>query len=251
ERRRWIGEQRFLHALSYCMLLPGPEAQQLATYIGWLLHRTLGGVIAGTCFVLPSVVVLLALSYVYAAYGTVAGVAGILSGFKPVVVAIVVEAVVRISRRALGRPGHVVVAGAAFVAIFALHVPFPLIVLGAGLIGLAGAGWAPRQFAPPAGAPRAAAAGDSRSPAAVAADAPLPEHTRPSAPRALRTAAVGVVLWLLPFLAVIGWRAWSSLHAQEYRFFTLAAFVTFGGAYAVLAYVIQVATTSLGWLNHA
>jgi chromate transporter len=251
ERRRWIGEQRFLHALSYCMLLPGPEAQQLATYIGWLMHRTTGGVVAGVCFVLPSVVVLLALSYVYAAYGTVPAVASILSGFKPVVVAIVVQAMMRIGGRALARPGPVLIAAAAFAAIYALRVPFPLIVLGAALSGLAGARLAPEYFAPASTAGGAATASASGEPAAaIADDGPLPEHTRPSRRRGLRVLAVGVALWLVPAIAVVAWRGWSSVHAQEYRFFTLAAFVTFGGAYAVLAYVIQVATTSYGWLTH-
>src|SRR6187549_3051358 len=139
ERRRWISEARFLHALNYCMLLPGPEATQLAIYIGWLMHRTLGGVVAGVFFVLPSVFILLALSYVYSAYGHVPAVAGVLSGFKPVVVAIVIEAMIKIGGRALKRKAHFAIAVASFIAIFFLRVPFPLIVLAAALTGLAGA----------------------------------------------------------------------------------------------------------------
>ncbi|MGH9751511.1 MAG: chromate transporter, partial [Blastocatellia bacterium] len=147
DRRRWISEERFLHALNYCMLLPGPEAQQLAIYIGWLLHRAPGGVVAGVFFVLPSVFVLLGLSYVYAAYGNVRAVAGALDGFKPVVVAIVVEAVLKIGRRALKRRAHFIIAVAAFVAIYLFHVPFPVIVLAAALIGWAGARFLPEAFA--------------------------------------------------------------------------------------------------------
>jgi chromate transporter len=151
ERRRWLSEERFLHALNYCMLLPGPEAQQLAIYIGWLMHRTWGGIVAGAFFVIPSIFVLLALSYIYAAYGNVPIVLGVLSGFKPVVVAIVVEAVLKIGGKALKRRAHFFIAAASFVAIYFLHVPFPIIVLAAGLIGLLGAHYAPDVFnaAPP------------------------------------------------------------------------------------------------------
>src|SRR5918994_4846282 len=147
DRRRWISEERFLHALNYCMLLPGPEAQQLAIYIGWLLHRTWGGIVAGAFFVIPSVFVLLGLSYIYAAYGNVPAVAGVLSGFKPIVVAIVVEAVIKIGGKALKRSAHFVIAALAFVSIYFLHVPFPLIVLAAAIIGLAGAKLMPDVFA--------------------------------------------------------------------------------------------------------
>jgi chromate transport protein ChrA len=181
ERRRWVSEERFLHALNYCMLLPGPEAQQLAIYIGWLLHRTPGGIIAGAFFVIPSVFILLALSYVYAAYGEVAAVAGVMAGFKPVVVAIVVEAALKIGRRALTRRAHYVIAATAFIRIYALRVPFPLIVLAAGLAGLAMAG----RHTTPAGAETM-----KREPASVIDnDAPRPAHTLPSRRRALRTLA--------------------------------------------------------------
>src|SRR5688500_12731454 len=146
ERRRWISEERFLHALNYCMLLPGPEAQQLAIYIGWLLHRTWGGIVAGAFFVLPSIFVLLALSYIYAAHGNVPAVAGVLAGFKPIVVAIVVEAVIKIGGKALKRWAHFVIAAAAFVSIYFLLIPFPVIVLAAGIIGLFGARHLPNVF---------------------------------------------------------------------------------------------------------
>src|SRR5215207_689162 len=150
DKRRWLSDDRFLHALNYCMLLPGPEAQQLAVYIGWLMHRTIGGIVAGAFFVIPSIFVLLGLSYVYAAYGHVPAIAGVVEGFKPVVVAIVVEALFKIGKRALKRQVYYAIAALAFVSIYFLHVPFPLIVLGAGLVGLIGARLMPEYFAPPA-----------------------------------------------------------------------------------------------------
>ncbi len=243
ERRRWVSEERFLHALNYCMLLPGPEAQQLAIYIGWLLHRVPGGIVAGAFFVIPSIFILLALSYIYAAYGNVAAVAGALAGFKPVVVAIVVEAVLKIGRRALTRRTHYLIAAAAFISIYFLHVPFPLIVLAAGLVGLAATRFWPRiaQSKTESVKPESASVIDD--------DATRPAHTLPSRSRALRTVAVGLALWALPFFALAWWRGWSSLYAQEYRFFTQAAMVTFGGAYSVLAYVTQAAVADYGWLS--
>jgi chromate transporter len=262
ERRRWLSEERFLHALNYCMLLPGPEAQQLAIYIGWLLHRTPGGIIAGAFFVIPSVFVLLALSYTYAAYGNIPSVAGVLAGFKPVVVAIVVEAILKIGSRALKSWTHYVIAASAFVAIYFLHVPFPLIVLAAGIIGLFGARLLPQLFAARQAVVKKANVNESSgtvgreapvdaSPTVIDDNAPPPAHTLPSGARALRILLVGLALWLLPFAALIAWRGWGSLHVQEYRFFTQAALVTFGGAYAVLAYVTQAAAGSYGWLSHA
>jgi chromate transporter len=251
DRRRWISEERFLHALNYCMLLPGPEAQQLAIYIGWLMHRTPGGIVAGAFFVIPSIFILLGLSYVYAAYGEVAVVAGILSGFKPVVVAIVLEAVIKIGGRAFKRRVYYAIAASAFLAIYFLHVPFPLIVLAAALIGLVGGQLLPGLFAAPDIAAAKGGAHRARGDSVIDDHAPPPQHTLPSARRFTRTLAVGVVLWVVPYLILIAWRGAASLHAQQYRFFTVAAFVTFGGAYSVLAYVTQVATTSLGWLTHA
>jgi chromate transporter len=266
ERRRWISEERFLHALNYCMLLPGPEATQLAIYIGWLLHRAWGGIVAGAFFVIPSILVLLGLSYIYAAYGNVPLVSGALAGFKPVVVAIVVEAVLKIGGRALKRRAHFLLASAAFVSIYFLHIPFPLIVLAAGLTGLIGVRLWPGVFGKtgndgqtPGDAEKEPSpdtrqtSPDTRSPAPIVLDdhAPSPEHTRPSRARALKILAVGVALWALPFAALVVWRGWDGLHAQEYRFFTQAALVTFGGAYAVLAYVTQAAVGSYGWLTHA
>lgn len=244
DKRRWLGEERFLHALNYCMLLPGPEAQQLAVYIGWLMHRTWGGIVAGAFFVIPSIFILLFLSYIYAAYGNLPAVAGILEGFKPVVVAIVVEALMKIGRRALKRWVHYLIAALAFVAIYFLHVPFPLIILAAGLTGLIGAKYLSASFSPP---PEKKVEtkddeDDQLLPLVIEDDGEPPPHTQPSRARVLKTLGVGVALWLLPFVALIAWLGWNSLPAQEYRFFTQSALVTFGGAYAVLAYVTQAVT---------
>lgn len=265
ERRRWLSEERFLHALNYCMLLPGPEAQQLATYIGWLMHRVWGGLAAGALFVIPSIFVLLALSYTYAAYGNVPAVAGALSGFKPVVVAIVVEAVLKIGSRALARGVHYLIAGGAFVAIYFLHVPFPLIVLAAGALGFAGTRLWPEWFIKSASNQTRevrTVETEAKQEPDLTPDSPQdahlpviddhaspPAHTLPSRSRALRTLAFGLVLWILPLVLLLGWRGWNSLYVQEYRFFTQAAFVTFGGAYAVLAYVTQAAVGTFGWLS--
>jgi chromate transporter len=248
ERRRWISEKRFLHALNFCMLLPGPEATQLATYVGWLLHRRKGGLAAGVLFILPSVFVLLALSYLYAAYGNVAVVAGVLAGFKPAVVAIVLEAVLRIGKRALKRPPHLAIAVAAFVGLHFLAVPFPLIVLGAGLIGVIGERVRPSLFAP-------AKVEENQEHAPVRYvlddDTPPPPHAVPSRARALMATGVALVLWIVPYVALLAWRGEDSLHAQQYRFFSVAAFVTFGGAYAVLTYVTKAAVTTFGWMSQA
>jgi len=256
ERRRWLSEERFLHALNYCMMLPGPEAQQLAVYIGWLMHRTWGGIVAGAFFVIPSIFILLLLSYVYAAYGNTAVVSGLLSGFKPVVVAIVVEAVIKIGGRALKRRAHLVIAASAFAGIYFLRVPFPLIVLLAAMAGFFGARLWPAAFiaeTKKAGEGKAKVGDDDGGlPLVIDDDAPPPPHTVPSRTRALKVLAVGLVLWLLP-LALLAWRmGGAGLHAQEYFFFTKAALVTFGGAYAVLAYVTQAVTVApFEWLSPA
>jgi chromate transporter len=252
ERRRWISEERFLHALNYCMLLPGPEAQQLAIYIGWLLHRTWGGIVAGAFFVIPSVFVLLGLSYIYAAHGNVPAVAGVLSGFKPIVVAIVVEAVIKIGGKAIRRWAHFVIAAISFVAIYFLQIPFPVIVLLAAIVGLLGVRHLPKVFG---SAPPTTKEPDRKTEVAgqisllIDDHAPPSAHTLPNRIRTFKILAVGLALWILPLLALIAWRGWGSLHAQEYRFFTQAALVTFGGAYAVLAYVTQAAAGPFGWIT--
>ena len=244
EEKRWVSEERFLHALSYCMLLPGPEAQQLATYIGWLLHRTLGGLAAGVLFVLPGFVAILVLSLLYAAYGDLPLVEGIFFGIKPAVLALVLEALLRIAKRALGHAAQVALAAGAFVAIFFLDVPFPWIGLGAGAIGLVGARLLPEGFRPlrpalPAGA----------APVADALlDAQTPAHTRPSVGRAVRVAALALVLWWAPIAALYLARGGDDVFTQIALFFSKLAVVTFGGAYAVLAYMAQQAVEHYGWL---
>jgi len=252
EKRRWLGEQRFLHALNYCMLLPGPEAQQLAVYIGWLMHRTIGGIIAGAFFVIPSIFVLLILSYIYAAYGNVPYVAGVLDGFKPVVVAIVIEALVKIAGRALSRRFHYAVAFVSFVAIYFIHVPFPVIVLAAAVIGFAGSKLLPESFSAAKESEKVGSHSEDtdKIPLAIDDHGASPEHTLPDRLRVIKILAVGIVLWLLPYAGLIVWSGWTGFHTQEYRFFSLAALVTFGGAYAVLAYVTQAMTTApYNWIT--
>ena len=254
DKRRWLGEARFLHALNYCMLLPGPEAHQLAIYIGWLMHRVRGGIAAGVFFVLPSVFVLLLLSYIYAAYGHVPAVAGVMEGFKPVVVAIVVEALFKIGKRALKRGAHYAIGALAFVSIYFFQVPFPLIVLGAGLVGLIGARSLTEPFSQPPEKEQHSedTRGNDLLPLVIRDDAQPPAHTKPSRMKVVKVLALGIVLWALPFAALIAWQGWHSLHVQEYRFFTQAALVTFGGAYAVLAYVTQSVTAApYNWLTPA
>lgn len=249
DERRWISEERFLHALGFCMLLPGPEAQQLATYVGWLLHGTAGGVVAGTLFVLPSIALLLGLSWAYAAWGTLPAVAAAFQGLQPVVVALVAEALQRISKRALRRPIHVAIAVASFLAIHLLGVPFPVVVVAAGLLGLVLQALAPRLLA---NVPVASSSPDGSAPApttSVRDDLALPGHVRPSAGRTRRLLAAFGALWALPYLAITLGLGRESLQAVAYRFFTQAALVTFGGAYSVLGYVTRVATGPLGWLS--
>jgi chromate transporter len=247
ERRRWISERRFLHALNYCMVLPGPEAQQLATYLGWLMHKTRGGIAAGVLFVLPSLVLLIALSWVYMAFGQQPVVAGLFYGIKPAVVAIVLHAAWRIGSRALKNAWLWAVAAAAFVAIFALHVPFPAIVLAAAVVGFVGSRVAPQHFAPGGGGH-----GDSvksYGPALIDDDTPSPAHARYSPARLARVVAVGLALWALPMALLAAWVGWHGLYTQMGWFFTKAALLTFGGAYAVLPYVYQGAVTHFGWLT--
>jgi chromate transporter len=239
DEKRWISEARFLHALNYCMLLPGPEAQQLATYVGWLLHRTAGGLAAGVLFVLPGALVVLALSIVYARYQEVAWVTALFAGLKPAVLAVVVEAVLRIGRRALRTRFLVGVAAFAFVAIFVLGVPFPAIVLGAGVLGFAAARTRPSWLLPAHAAPVGGGAAD------LAVAAP---HTRPSRARALRVLLVCGSLWLVPVAALHLGLGPEDVFSRIALFFSQAAVVTFGGAYAVLAYLAQAAVERFGWL---
>lgn len=246
ERRRWISEQRFLHALNYCMVLPGPEAQQLATYIGWLMHRTWGGLVAGGLFVLPSLFILIALSWVYLAYGELPAVAGLLYGIKPAVTAIVVFAAWRIGSRALKNAWLWAIAVAAFVAIFALHTPFPLIVLAAGLLGHLGGRYLPDRFAIGGGHGQGAA---RPGPALIDDDTPTPAHARFSWPHATRVLVIFVALWVVVLGALSLALGWSAVLTQMGWFFTKAALLTFGGAYAVLPYVYQGAVEHYQWLT--
>ena len=246
ERRRWISEKRFLHALNYCMLLPGPEAQQLATYIGWLMHRTWGGIAAGALFVLPSLFILIALSWVYMAYGQVPAVAGLLYGVKPAVTAIVLFAAWRIGSRVLKNAWLWAIAAAAFVAIFALSVPFPLIVLAAAAIGYFGSRVAPERFAPGGGHGAAVA---SAGPALIDGDTPTPAHARFGWGRFWRVLGVFLALWLGAMGALTALYGWHGTLTQMGWFFTKAALLTFGGAYAVLPYVFQGAVDHYGWLG--
>ncbi|HEU4826440.1 MAG TPA: chromate efflux transporter [Dongiaceae bacterium] len=247
EEKRWIGENRFLHALNYCMLLPGPEAQQLAVYIGWLLHKTKGGLVAGILFVLPGLIAIMALSVVYVVFGHVGIVQGVFFGLKAAVLAIVLEAVVRIGRRALKNNVMLGIAAAAFIAIFFLHVPFPLIVLGAGLLGFIGsrAGFQAFLVAGGHGASRGKAVPDAET--ALGTD--VPPHARPTLGWSLKISAVFLVLWFGPILALFLLLGGGSVFTDIAVFFSKMAVVTFGGAYAVLAYVAQQAVETYHWLK--
>ncbi len=246
ERRRWISERRFLHALNYCMLLPGPEAQQLATYIGWLMHRTWGGLVAGGLFVLPSLFILIGLSWLYMAFGTVPAVAGLLYGIKPAVVAIVLAAAWRIGSRALKHPALWAISVAAFVAIYALKVPFPYIVIGALLVGAAGGKFAPRVFAMGGGH---GGADKGYGPALIDDHTPVPGHARYRPGRLVALALTGLGLWLAAMALLLATSGWDGTLTLMGWFFTKAALLTFGGAYAVLPYVYQAAVEQYQWLN--
>jgi chromate transporter len=246
ERRRWISEHRFLHALNYTMVLPGPEAQQLATYIGWLMHGTWGGIMAGTLFVLPSLGILIALTWVYLVYGDVTAVAGILYGIKPAVTAIVAFAAYRIGSRALKNAWLWAIAAAAFVAIFALQVPFPAIVVAAGVIGAIGGRYAPARFRIGSGH---GASNKDFGPALIDDDTAVLAHTRFNWPRLWRFAAIGVFIWLGALLVLTLRYGWDGVLTQMGWFFTKAALVTFGGAYAVLPYVYQGGVEHYQWLT--
>jgi len=244
EEKRWISESRFLHALNYCMLLPGPEAQQLATYVGWLMHRTLGGIIAGGLFIIPGIVAIMALSYVYA--GNVPVIVALFFGLKAAVLAIVLEAVFRIGKRALKNNVMIAFAAAAFVGIFFFNVPFPIIILAAALIGFTGAWSGAAAFAVKTehgGGKHETAVVDS-----MLGDA-LPEHARPTVARALRVSSVWLALWLIPVIALLVTLGRGNVFSEIAVFFSKMAVVTFGGAYAVLAYVAQQAVENYGWLK--
>ncbi|MCA1847523.1 MAG: chromate transporter, partial [Actinobacteria bacterium] len=239
EKKRWVSEGQYLRTLNFCMLLPGPEAQQVATYIGWRLHGTLGGVVAGSFFVIPSIFVLWLLSYLAAAHSDVPAITGLLYGVQPVVIAIVVEAVLRIGKRTLNHAILVVFAILAFVALYFLSVPFPLVVVAAAVGGLLLSRVVPEAF-------RGREHGVEEDESAV--DQPS-SNDRPSMLRNLRLLGTFLVLWAVPVGAVWIWRGGEDVLVREALFFTGAAFVTFGGAYAVLSYVSDVAVNGYGWLT--
>jgi chromate transporter len=243
EKKQWISQSRFLHALNFCMLLPGPEAQQLAIYIGWLLHKTWGGIVAGAFFVIPSIFILWGLSFIYAAFGNIAWIAAIFYGLKPAVTAIVLTAVIRIGRKALKNEVMWALAALAFVAIYFFKVPFPAIILGAGVIGFVGGLRWKSKF-------ENASKENSTSTASVISDEQeSPTHARPNLLRAFWVSIVWLTLWLTPTLIVGAVRGWDSTLFKEGLFFSKAAVVTFGGAYAVLPYVTQQALFHYGWLK--
>ena len=244
DERHWISESRFLHALNYCMLLPGPEAQQLATYIGWLMHRTAGGIMAGGLFILPGVIAIMGLSYIYAAYGNVGFIEALFFGLKAAVLAIVIQAVVRVGKRALRNRVMIGLAAVAFVAIFFFNVPFPVIIIAAGLIGFIGAQLGRPEF-------EAVAHGGSKQTALVdnLLSDELPEHARPSVARALKVSTIWLLLWLVPVAALIVALGQANVFSQIAIFFSKMAMVTFGGAYAVLAYVAQQAVDHYHWVG--
>ncbi|WP_448031478.1 chromate efflux transporter [Bradyrhizobium liaoningense] len=244
EEKKWISEGRFLHALNYCMLLPGPEAQQLATYVGWLMHRTAGGLMAGGLFILPGIIAIMGLSYIYAAFGNVSVVEALFFGLKAAVLAIVVEAVVRVGKRALKNRIMIALAAAAFAAIFFFAVPFPIIIIAAGIIGYAGARAGRPEFAP---------AGHGHGGSGAAIDSMLgeavPDHVRPNTARMIRVGALWLALWLVPVIALLLFVGQANVFSQIALFFSKMALVTFGGAYAVLAYVAQQAVEHYHWLK--
>jgi len=244
EKRRWISEGRFLHALNYCMLLPGPEAQQLATYIGWLLHKSWGGIVAGTLFVLPSALILWGLSWIYAAYGEVTWIAAVFDGLKPAVLAIVLVAVRRIAAKVLKNEVMWALAALAFGGLFFLKVPFPVIILAAGVIGFVGERLWKEKFVVLKGH---AEKGTSRSVIDDTGEAAA--HTKPSWRRALKVIAVCGTLWWLPVFAAGAFFGFDHVLFQQGLFFSKAAMVTFGGAYAVLPYVSQQAVENYGWVS--
>lgn len=246
ENRRWISEQRFLHALNYCMVLPGPEAQQLATYIGWLMHRTWGGVVAGALFVLPSLLVLIALSWIYIAYGDLPIVMGLFYGIKPAITAIVVQAAHSIGSRALRNNTQWAIAAAAFVAIFALNIPFPIIVLSAAIIGFIGGRFSLERFK---GGGAHGGTDKSYGPAIIDDDTPTPEHAVFKWSRLMWVVVIGALLWVIPMGTLYLTLGWEHPITQMSWFFTKAALLTFGGAYAVLPYIYQGAVVNYHWLT--
>lgn len=247
EEKRWLGERRFLHALNYCMLLPGPEAQQLAIYIGWLMHRTAGGLVAGALFVLPGFLAIMGLSVLYAVFGQVGVVSALFFGLKAAVLVVVVQAVIRVGSRSLKNPVMITLAAAAFLALFAFKVPFPLVILTAALIGFAGGRAGSSAFR--VGGGHASGSGDLVADVDTVLGEETPDHARPNVRWSLSVSAVLLALWLVPVVACGLLLGWNNVFSQIALFFSKMAVVTFGGAYAVLAYVAQEAVQTYGWLH--
>jgi len=247
-QRRWISERRFLHALNFCMLLPGPEAQQLATYLGWLMHRTRGGLAAGVLFILPSLFILIGLSWAYAAFGHVPWVAGIFYGIKPAITAVVLQAVYRIGGRVLTHRLMWILAGLSFVALTFLKIPFPAIIVGAALIGWIGGRLSPATFAQDR---QGGKTGKPHPPAWLDDDTPVPDHAVFAWKRLAKIAVLGLALWSIPLAAVASAWGWRHVLPQLAWFFTKASLLTFGGAYAVLPYVFHGAAGQYAWLTPA
>ncbi|MGH2677966.1 MAG: chromate efflux transporter [Actinomycetota bacterium] len=241
DEKRWIGQRRFLHALNYCMLLPGPEAQQLAIYVGWLLHRVRGGLVAGIAFVLPAFFLIMGLSWVYVAHGDVPVIAGVFAGLQAAVVGIVTAALIRIGRRATHNGALLALAAAAFLAFFVVHVPFPYIVLAAGVLGFVGGRVWPDLFV-------LKQEGDAEGATAIRDEGPVADHTRPTVARSIRVLVIGVAVWIVPLALVSLAPGTPEVIGDQAVFFSKAAMVTFGGAYAVLAYINQAAVQQYGWL---
>lgn len=245
ERKRWISENRFLHALNYCMMLPGPEAQQLATYMGWLLHGTRGGIIAGTLFIIPSLLLMVVLSWVYIAYGEVEAISGILYGFKPAVVAIVAYAVIKIGQKTFKNWLAVSLTIYAFCALYFFKIPFPLIIVSAGIIGWTASHFGNKPLSNnPANNPTQ---NPNRNESLVIDDTYIDARLKPSRDKMISHLLVGTALWAMPVLLLTVWQSWHGTFTQIGWFFTKAALVTFGGAYAVLPYVAQNAI-NYNWL---
>ena len=248
DRRRWISEARFLHALNYCMLLPGPEAQQLATYIGWLMHRTWGGIVAGGLFVLPSLFILIALSWIYMRWGEQPIIAGLLYGIKPAVVAIVLAAAWRIGQRALKHPALWLISAAAFIGLHFLQLPFPLIIFVAALVGAIGGKFFPMVFSTSSSH---SAGQHTHSPALIDDHTPTPPHAQFRFARFIQLLCAGLALWAVAMGGCVALWGWQGTLSQMAWFFTKAALLTFGGAYAVLPYVYQGAVEQFHWLTAA
>ena len=248
EEKRWIGETRFLHALNYCMLLPGPEAHQLAIYIGWLLHRTRGGIVAGTLFVLPGVISLGVLSWVYATFGNIGGVQGFFFGLKAAVLAVVLEAVLRVGRRALRSRAMLVLAALAFIAICFFGIPFPIVIASAALLGFLGHAAGLEGFEASVHAGKATRTEEAPAAIDAAFDRSIPDHVKPTFSRLAKVTAIGLTIWLAPVVALFATLGRQNVFTAITLFNSKMAVVTFGGAYAVLAYMAQQAVEHYHWL---